>query len=157
MTPFWSHQTQSIVFRPKRCGLVVDVGGSPGAKYIHFSSPVTIRWRNDFLLYLASSISQVVFRFSCCLSFGSCGTHFPTFWIFPMAFKRMETASRVTFNWSASCYCVWASSSSNNACNSLSWNFFGGLPRSSFPTLKLPLLNFLNHSKHCDLPRACSP
>jgi len=52
-----------------------------------------------FLLYLASSISQVVFRFSCCLSFSSCGTHFPIYWIFPMDFKRMETVSRVTFNW----------------------------------------------------------
>ena len=83
--------------------------------------------------------------------------NFPIFWIFPMAFKRMETASRFTFNWSTSYCCVWASFSSNNACNSLSWNFFGGLPRSSFLTSKLPLLNFLNHSKHYDLPRACSP
>ena len=49
--------------------------------------------------------------------FHSCGTHFPIFWIFPMDFKRMETASRVTFNWSASCCWVWASSSSNNACS----------------------------------------
>ena len=109
-----------------------------------------------WLSFVASTISQVVFRFSCCLSFSSCGTHFPTFWIFPMAFKRMETVFRVMFNWSASCCCVWALSSSNNACNSLSWNFFGGLPRSSFLTSKLPFLNFLNHSKHCDLPRACS-
>ncbi|KYN22383.1 ABC transporter G family member 23 [Trachymyrmex cornetzi] len=69
------------------------------SKYIHFSSSVTIRWRNDFLLYLASSISQVVFRFSCCLSFSSCGTHFPIFWIFPMDFKRMETDSHVKFNY----------------------------------------------------------
>ena len=67
-------------------------------KYIHFSSPVIIRWRNDFLLYLASSISQVIFRFSCCLSFSSCGTHFPIFWIFPMDFKCMEMTCRVTFN-----------------------------------------------------------
>ena len=44
-----------------------------------------------WLSFVASTISQVVFRFSCCLSFSSCGTHFPTFWIFPMAFKRMET------------------------------------------------------------------
>jgi len=41
-----------------------------------------------------------------------------------MDFKRMEMASRVTFNWFASCCWVWASSS-NNACNSLSSNFFG--------------------------------
>ena len=41
---------------------------------------------------------------------------------------------------------------SNNACNSLSSNFFGGFPCSSFLTSKSPLLNFLNHSKHCDLP-----
>ena len=34
--------------------------------------------------------------------------------------------------------------------------FFGGFPRSSFLTSKSPLLNFLNHSKHCDLPRASS-
>ena len=93
---------------------------------------------NDFLLYLTSSISQVVFWFSCCLSF-SCETHFPIFWIFPMDFKRMETASRVTFN----------------AYNSSS-NFIDGFPHSSFLTSKSPLLNFLNHSKHCDLPRACS-
>ena len=75
----------------------------------------------------------------------------------PMAFERTETASRVTFNWSASRCCVWASSSSSDACNSLSRNFFGGLARSSFLASKLPLLNLLNHPKHCDLPRAGSP
>ena len=40
------------------------------------------------------------------------------------------------------------SSSSNNACNSLSSNFFGDFPCSSFLMSKSPLLNFLNHSKH---------
>ena len=35
------------------------------------------------------------------------------------------------------------SSSSNNACNSLSSNFFGGFPRSSFLMSKSSLLNFL--------------
>lgn len=51
-----------------------------------------------------------VFRFSCCLSFSSCGTHIPTFWIFHIAFKRMETTSRIKFN-----CCLWASSSPNSA------------------------------------------
>ena len=98
---------------------------------------------------------QVFFGFSCSLSFSSCETHFPTFWIFPMTFKHMVTPSRVTFNWSASCCCVWPSSSTNNAYNSASSNSFSGLPRSSFLTSNSPLLNFLNHSKPCDLPRAC--
>ena len=37
---------------------------------------------------------------------------------------RMMTTFRVTFNWSANCYWVWVSSSSNNACNSLSFRWF---------------------------------
>lgn len=115
--------------------------------YPIFITSHTIRWRNVFLLYLASSISQVVFRFSCFLSFSSCGTHFTIFWIFPLAFKRIETASRVTFNWS----------SSDNTCKSVFKIVRGGLSRFSYLPSKSPLLNFLNHSKHCGLPRACSP
>jgi len=44
----WSHQTQSIIFLPKRFGIAVDVDGAPGSthdffaleilKKIHFSS-----------------------------------------------------------------------------------------------------------------------
>ena len=59
----------------------------------------------------------------------------------------METASRVTFNWSASCCCVWASSSSNDACNSLFRNFFGGLPRSSFLASKIAASEFFKPLK----------
>ena len=72
---------------------------------MHFSSPVTIRCRNDFLFCLASRIWHVFWRRSICLSFSSCGTHFPIFWIFPMACSRMEMAAWETPNCSASIFC----------------------------------------------------
>ena len=95
MTPSWSHQTHSIVFRPKRFG---DSWGrywwlsgiNPRflafriLKINHFSSPVTIRCRN---FCLASRIWHVFWRRSICLSFNSCSTHFPIFWTFSMAWK----------------------------------------------------------------------
>ena len=46
--------------------------------------PSTIRCKNDFLLYRSSKISMFL-RLSICLSFNSCGTHLPTFWIFPIS------------------------------------------------------------------------
>ena len=69
---------------------------------------------------------------------------FPSSGSFPWISNIWRRLLVFTFNWSASCCWVWASSSSNNACNSLSSNFFGGFPRSSFLTSKSPLLNFLN-------------
>lgn len=90
------------------------------------------------------------------LSFSSLGNHFHIFWIFLMALKRIEMASTVKNNWSASC-CFWAPSLSNSACKSLSWNIFSGLPRSSLLTSKSPILTFLNYSKHCDLGQTYLP
>jgi len=59
-------------FRPERSGLPEDVDDWPGStddflrlgfpKYIHFSSPVTIRWRNDFIFCLARKISHGFWR-----------------------------------------------------------------------------------------------
>lgn len=76
--PFWSHQMHSIVFLPKRFGLVVDVDGYPESthdllrfgfsKYIHFSSPVTIRCKKNFLSCRESKTSYTIFRFSICCS-----------------------------------------------------------------------------------------
>lgn len=71
---------------------------------IDLFSRVIIWCINDFLLYLASGISQVFFLFSCYLSIGSCGTHFPIFWIFPIGFKCIEMASCVPCNWSPNCF-----------------------------------------------------
>lgn len=93
---------------------------------------------NNFLLYLLSSISQMVFRYSSYFSFRSCVIPFQTFWMFLIIFKRIETIFCVTFNWSASSCWVWVSSSSNKAYNSLSLNVFGDFPRSSFLTSKSP-------------------
>ena len=67
------------------------------SKYIHFS-PVTIRENREVTFFVpgeqhfASGFSVFL------LSFSPCGTHFPIFWNFSMDFKRVETASRVTFN-----------------------------------------------------------
>lgn len=41
----------------------------------------------------------------------SSGNDFPSFRIFPIACKRAEIVCRATFNASASCFCVWQSSS----------------------------------------------
>lgn len=124
--------------------------------YKDYEKFIVYLWRNDFLLYLSSSISHMVFGFSCCLSFSSCKTYFPPFWIIPMAFKRMETAFCLTLNWSASSCWIWISSSSNKACKWLSSNFLLMSHALRFFTLKSPIFNFLNHPKHCILPRACS-
>jgi len=68
---------------------------------------------------------------------------------------QTETASRVTFNWSANCCWIWASSSSNNAYNSLSQSF-----SVVFHVLRFSRQNrhfeFFKPLKHCDLSRACS-
>ena len=78
-------KNMKYVFLPKRFDLAADVDGAPGStrdflrlgflKQLHFSSSVTIRCKNDFLLYRASKMSDVSLRFSICLSFNSCGTH----------------------------------------------------------------------------------
>ena len=108
---------------------------------IYFSSPVTIRCKNDFLLYRSSKISHVFLRLSICLSFNSCGTHLPTFWIFPISRRRLETACWLTLNCSASCFCE--SSSSSNVCNSMSSYFLGGFP--CLQHRKSPILKCWNH------------
>lgn len=68
----------NIVFFPKRFCLAVDIDGCPGSthdflsfgfsKYIHFSSPVTIRCKKVFLVCRESKTSHTVFRFSICRS-----------------------------------------------------------------------------------------
>ena len=68
-------------------------------------------------------MSPIFLRFSIFLSFNSCSTHQPVFWIFPISCRRLETACWLTPNCSASCVCVCESSSFNNACNSASSNF----------------------------------
>ena len=119
--------------------------------------PVTIRCKTDFVSCLWSKISQMVFRFSICLSFNTFGTHFPDFCIFPIALKRSEIVCCATFNISAICFWLKVGSSSNIVCNSMSSNFFGGLPRSSFLTSKSPSLNRRNHLLHVASDRAWSP
>ena len=49
-----------------------------------------MRCKNDFLSKRSKKISWVLIRLSMSLSFNSYGTHFPSFWIFPMACKRLE-------------------------------------------------------------------
>ena len=52
--------------------------------------------------------------------------HLPTFWIFSISRRRLETACWwLTLNCSASCFCICESSSSSNACNSTSSYFLG--------------------------------
>ena len=109
-------------------------------KSIHFSSPVTMRCKNDFLLKRSNKILQVVFRLSMSLSFNSYGTHFPSFWIFSIACKRLEIVPWSTPNAFANCFRVWVESLSSNACNSASLNFFGGFRRSLLLRSKSPLL-----------------
>ena len=60
--------------------------------------------------------------------------------------SRTETACWVTLNDSASSSCVWLWSSSSNASNSLSSNFFGYPERRLSSTLKSPSLKRRNHS-----------
>ena len=61
------------------------------------------------------------------ISINLCGTHFPTFWIFPSAFKRLETVDLSTPSCSASCDVLCAGFSSSNSTNSSVWSS-SGLP-----------------------------
>ena len=70
---------------------------------------------------------------------------FPCFWIIPNDFKRYEIVCWVTPNVSASSFCVWHESSSNNVSNSVSSYTFG-LPLRSSSTSN-SFLNFWNHSR----------
>ena len=118
MTPSWSHQTHSIVFRPKRVLSVWSWGrcwwlGGIDPRFLAFRilkidvlfSIVTSRW-NDFLFCLASRIWHVFWRRSICLSFSSCDIYFPIFWTFPMARSCMEMAAWETSNCSASIFAI---------------------------------------------------
>ena len=108
-----------------------------------------------FRLYLVSSISHVKNR-SMFLGFSSYGTQFPCFWIIPNDFKRYEIVW-VTPNVSASSFCIWYESSSNNASNSASSYIFGLPLRSLSSTSNSPFLNFWNHSRQLLSLKAASP
>ena len=106
------------------------------------------------LSFMASSISHVKNRRSTFLGFSSYGTQFP--WIIPNDFKRYEICW-VTPNVSASSFCIWHESSSNNASNSASSYTFG-LPLCSLSsTSNSPFLNFWNHSRQLLSLKAASP
>ena len=106
-------------------------------KQIHFSSPVTIRRNTDFLSCRRSNVSQIVFRFSICMSFNSCETYFPhCLLIFPIAFERWEIVCSATINIFAICFCQTQSVIFIQFfLHSPSLNFFG-LPHCSFRTSK---------------------
>ena len=76
------------------------------------------------------------------VSFNSYGIHFLCFWIFPIALKRLEIILWPTPN--ANFFRIWVESSSSNACNSASSNFFGGFRRSLLLRSKSPLLKRQN-------------
>jgi len=100
--------------------------------------------KKPFRLCLASSISHVKNRRSMFLGFSSYGTQFSYFWIIPNDLKRYEIVCWVTPNVSASSFCVWHESSSNNAFNSASF----GLPLRSLSSMSnSPFLNFWNYSR----------
>ena len=101
-------------------------------------------YEKPFRLCLASSISHVKNRRSMFLGFSSYGTQFSYFWIIPNDLKRYEIVCWVTPNVSASSFCVWHESSSNNAFNSASF----GLPLRSLSSMSnSPFLNFWNYSR----------
>ena len=116
-----------------------------------------MRCKNDFHLKRSNKILQVVFRLSMSLSFNSYGTHFPAFWIFLRACKRLEIIPSSTPNAFANCFRVWVKSSSSNACNSASFNFFGSFPRSLLLRSKLTLLKRCNQSLNVVSDKSCSP
>ena len=154
MTPSWSHQTHSlpseVIWSWGRCWWL----GGINPKFLAFRilkiDPlfIAIQCRNDFLFCLANRIWHRVFwRRSICLSFSSCGTHFPIFWTFSMACSRMEMAAWETPNCSASIFCDWVSSSSKRTYNWQSSTFLGRFSR--FLSLRSKLsslrLGYLNH------------
>ena len=101
-----------------------------------------------FFCIVRAKFQFMFLRLSICLSFNSCGTHLPTFWIFPISRRWLETACWwLTLNCSASCFCE--SSSSSNACNSTSSYFL--VCRVPSATSKSPILKRWNHSHvFCD-------
>ena len=99
------------------------------------------------------------FCLSICLSFNSCGTHLPTFRIFPISRRRLKTACWLTLNCSASRLLklfLYLSSSSSNACNSTSSYFLSGFPCSLSATSKSPILKRWNHRSHVFCDGVCS-
>ena len=92
--PSWSHQMQSITLAPWIFDLAVDVEACPCiphdilrfrlSEWTHFSSPVTMRYKNPFRFCLQSSCSQANKRRSTSLGFNSYGIQFPCFWILLM-------------------------------------------------------------------------
>ena len=105
------------------------------------------------LSHRSTNNTQIVFRFSSCLSLNSCGNQFPAFWTSPRLCKRLLTAISITFNGSDNCLRVWSS----NASKSSSSNLFGFPERSLTLRSKSPLLNRLNQSLHVVSNRVCSP
>ena len=67
--------------------------------------------------------SQIVFRFSSCISLNSCDYQFSAFSTSLRLRKCLLTAISVTFNVSDNCLRVWQRSSSSNASKSSSSNF----------------------------------
>ena len=59
--------------------------------------------KNDFLLNRSCKCSEVISRLSMSFSFNFYGTYFSSFWIFPLACKRLEIIYWSTSNTSANC------------------------------------------------------
>ena len=153
--PLLSHQIHIKVFYPQWlwcCGLVWIC-----PLLLHFelsNNPLFITCHNSmqksFLFCIASKISQMAFRLSMSLTFSSCGTYFPLFWIFLNACRRSKMVTLAIFN-------VWVDSRSITLAN-LHFQFFCRPGRPLFFISKSPLWKRLNqHSKSFGLNDKLQP
>ena len=132
MTPLESYPTHSSTFLAWIFVFATDVNGSPGSTHtfrrfglsykIHFLSPV-ILCKKYFFLHRESKFMQMSTLRFLLSSVSSCGTHLPSFCIFPIACNRSDIAWCVTPNCWASSSCVWHGFSFSNTWSSSSSNF----------------------------------
>lgn len=106
---------------------------------IHFSSPVTSRYKNLFIWRLSKKGFEVTESLSTSLGFNSNATQFACFWI---------NSNCVTPNDFATLVCIWYSYWSREVFYSSIPNFLRWPGRSLFSPLRSPLLKRLIYHKH---------
>ena len=155
-------------FFPWIFGLAVEVEAWPGVPMIssslgyHNGSIFHHQWlynaRNHFIYAWQAAFHMWKIGVQCSSASVHMEPNSLAFESFPMISKRYEIVCWVTPNVSASSFCVWHESSSNNAFNfaSLSIHTFGFPLRSLSSTSNSLFLNFWNYSQLLSLKAASS-
>jgi len=108
-----------------------------------FLITITIFYKKFFLCCLANNEMHVL-RWLAMLS-KVYGTHFSSFFIFPISWNRLETIARSTPNCFVSSSCIYDGFSFNNSCKLSAFNFHSAPKCNRSLTSKSPTLNHRNH------------